>query len=79
MFFLNEYWILIPMMALVNYLIIGKIRSPKERIEVLKRLKDQIEREKKLRRILFLSLGLNGWAYILHMRGGTDFINTDYI
>lgn len=78
-FFLNEYWILIPTMALVNYVIIGKIRSHKKRIEVLKRLKDQIEHEKKLRRILFLSFGLNGWAYIKYMRGGSNFINTDYI
>lgn len=59
-FFLNEYWIFIPTMAVINFVVIRKIRSHKERIEMLKRLKNQIEREKKLRLILFLSLGLNG-------------------
>ena len=45
---------------------------------MLKRLKDQVEREKKLRRILYLSLSLNRCAYLL-MRIASDFINTDYI
>ena len=65
-------------MVLINYVIIRDIRSRKEKIEVLKRLKAQIEREKKLRRILLFSLGLNGCAFFL-TRGGADFINTDYI
>ena len=75
-FFLNEYWILIPSAILANYTIIGRIRSHKKKIELLKRLKDQIERQKKIRRILYLSLGLN--TYLL-IRGGDDFINVDYI
>ena len=37
---------------------IRRIRSNKEKVEFLKKLKTEIEREKKLRRILFLSLGL---------------------
>lgn len=55
-------------MALVNYIIRRRIRSRNKRIEQLKKLK----------RILFLSLGLNGCAYLL-TRGGTDLINVDYI
>ena len=45
---------------------------------MLKKLKNQLEREKKLRRILFLSFGLNGYTHLL-TRGGSHFINTDYI
>ena len=45
-FFLNEYWILIPSAVLANYLIIRKIHLDKARIEQLKRLIGQIEREK---------------------------------
>lgn len=77
-FFLNEYWIFVPTMILANYVIIRRIRSHKEKIEQLKKLKDQIERAKKLRRILYLSLGLNGCAYLL-TRGGSELINVDYI
>ena len=36
-------------MGLINYIIIRRILSHKERIEVLKKLKDQIEREKKVK------------------------------
>ena len=84
-FFLNEYWILIPTVALADYFIIRKIRSRKEEKKALRnlegQLKDQIEQEKKLRRILILSLGLNGCAYFLP-RGGEDFLNfisTEYL
>lgn len=77
-FFLNEYWILIPSAILVNYVIIQKIRSQKEKVQLLKKLQDQIEREKKMKRILCLRLGLNGCAYIL-TRGGQDLIDVDYI
>lgn len=78
-FFLNEYWILIPIAVLVDYVIIRKIHSRKERIKQLKQLLDQIEREKKIRRILYLSLGLNVYSCILLTRGGQDLINVDYI
>ena len=77
-FFLNEYWILIPTAILANYVIIRGIRCHKEKIELLKKLEKQIEYQKKIKRILYLSLGLNGLTYIL-MRGGTNFINVDYI
>ena len=46
-FFLNEYWILVPTAIIGNYLIIGKICSHKEKIQQLKKLKDEIERYKK--------------------------------
>ena len=83
-FFLNEYWIFIPSTILANYVIIRKIREDRERVKQLKKLIEQIEREKKIRRILYLSLGLNGYGcvYILTRGGSTDFIdivNTDYI
>lgn len=83
-FFLNEYWILIPSAILANYIIIRKIRLDKERVKQLKQLTEQIEREKMIRKILSLSLGLNGYMGILLLRrgGSTDFIDlidTDYL
>ena len=81
-FFLNEYWIFIPSAILANYVIIRKIRLDRERMKQIKRLTEQIEREKKIRRILLLSLGLNGCIHLL-TRGGsknfTNLVNTDYI
>ena len=59
-FFLSEYWIFIPSAILANYVIIRKICSDREKIKQLKRLTEQIEREKKIRRILLLGLGLKG-------------------
>ena len=81
-FFLNEYWIFIPSAVLANYLIIRKIRFNRARMKELKRLIDQIEREKKIRKILLLSLGLSvsGYIHLLTRGGSTDFlIDTDYI
>ena len=83
-FFLNEYWIFIPSAALANYLIIRQIRSKRASIKELKRLIDQIERAKKIRNILILSLGLSasGYIHLLTRGGSTDFLNlidTDYI
>ena len=81
-FFLNEYWIFIPSAVLADYLIIRKIRFNRARMKELKRLIDQIEREKKLRKILLLSLGLSvsGYTHLLTRGGSTDFlIDTDYI
>lgn len=76
---LNEYWIFIPSAILANYVIIRKIRSDRQRIKQLKRLTERIEREKKIRRILLLSLGLNGCIHLLTRGGSTDLIDTDYI
>jgi len=81
-FFLNEYLIFIPSAILANYVIIRKIRLDKERMKQIKRLIEQIEREKKIRRILLLSLGLNGCIHLLTRGGSIDFIDiidTDYI
>lgn len=77
-FFLNEYWFLVPTGILANYLIIRKIRSHKEKIKEFERLKKQIEREKQIRRIVYLALASNGLSYIL-MRGGANFIDVDHI
>lgn len=93
-FILNEYWIFIPAAILANLLIIPKIRSHKEKTlklqelkkeleKLLKKQKEQLEHQQKMRRILCLSLGLNGlgMSYFL-LRGGAnfiDFIDTDYI
>ena len=83
-FFLSEYWIFIPSAVLANYFIIRKIRSNRARMKELKRLIGIIEREKKIRKILLLSLGLSvsGYAHLLTRGGSTDFLNlidTDYI
>ena len=83
-FIFNEYWIFIPLAVLANYVITQKILSGKKKRQELKalkdQLKDQLEREKKIRQILLLSIGLNGYAatYIA-MRGGADLIDVDYI
>jgi len=82
-FLLNEYWLIVPIMIGMDILIIRKMRSHKQRIQELKRLKKQLENQERLRQVLFLSLGLNGCAgaactYLL-ARGGSDFINVDYI
>ena len=47
-----------------NYVIIHRIRVNKAKIEPLKKLRDQLEREKRLRQILFLSLGLKVSIYL---------------
>lgn len=81
-FFLNEYWILIPSAILVNYFVIRKIRSDREKMEQLRNLQARLERERKIRRILLLSLGLTGCRNFLPRGGSTDFINVvnvDYI
>ena len=81
-FFLNEYWIFIPSAMLVNYVIIRKIRLDRDRMKQLKILTERIEREKKIRRILLLSLGLTGYISLLPRGGSKDFldiVDTDYI
>lgn len=78
-FYLNEYCVLIPVGILTNYFIIRKIRSRKEKIKQLKKLLDQVKREKKIRRILYVSLGLNAFAGIFLTRGGQNLIDVDYI
>ena len=80
-FFINEYWLFIPSTILISYLITRKIHLDKQK---LKKLTQQLEREKKIRRILFLSLGLNMYScgHIL-ARGGSinfiDMVDTDSI
>lgn len=88
-YFLNEYWIFVPSALLANYIFIRKIYSNKkkkrENIEQLRKLTKQIERQKRLKKILFLSLGLNSYGYIhLITRGGSsinfiDVVDSDYI
>ena len=83
-FFLNEFWVFIPSTILINYIIIRKIHLDRQKVKKLKKLTQQLEREKKIRKILFLSLGLNVYS-CLHMftRGGSinfiDMVDTDSI
>ena len=83
-FFINEYWILVPSVLLTDYFIIRKMRSHKKKIEELQKLKEHIERYKKLqrlRRVLAVSLsGASGVAMfnILKYRNGA-YIDVDYI
>jgi len=80
-FFLNEYWILVPTMLVADYLIIRNIRSHKKKMEELRKLKEIIERYKKqqkLRRVAYLACGLS-LSSIWMVRGGEDFIDVDYI
>ena len=88
-FFLNEYWILVPTAIIADYLIIRKICYHKKKTEELEKLKEKIERykkeieryekEEKIRRIVYLACGLSGLSYISMCRGGADFIDVDYI
>lgn len=78
-FFLNEYWILIPSAILANSVIIRKIRLDRKRLKQLKRFKELIEREKKIRKILLLSLGLHGCIHLLTRGGSTGIVDTDYL
>lgn len=72
-FFLNEYWILIPTVILANYLVICQIRWQKKKAR--EKLKKQIEDAKKIRRVVYLARALDG----LSRCGGSDFIDVSYI
>ena len=85
-FFLNEYWLFIPSALLANYILINKIRTNKAKEQELKELIEQVEYEKKIRKILFISLGLSlSMGYTpFFSRGGSsadllNLIDTDYI
>lgn len=78
-FYINEYWFMIPPAILANYFIIRKIRLDKKKMKDLKKLREQIEREIKIKKILIVSLGLSGGLNFLTLltRGGsTDFIDS---
>lgn len=77
-FFLNEYWILIPTAILANYFLISQIKNKKQKNKEFQKFKEQIERAKKYRRILHFALGLDGLSRIL-IRGGGEFIDVSYI
>ena len=78
-FFLSEYWILIPSAIIANYFIVRKIRADKKNMEALKRLKAQLEQQKKLQKIAMLALGVSGSVHFLTRGGSTNLIDTDYI
>ena len=67
---------------LANYFIIRRIRFNRDKMEQIKKLLEQIEYEKKIRKLLLVSLGLSRSIHFLTRGGSTDFINmvnTDYI
>ena len=81
-FFINEYWIFVPASLLMNYAIIRRIKSQRKRVKEFKRLKEQLERERTIRKILLLGLGFSECAHFL-MRGGDlrfiDAVDSDYM
>jgi len=89
-FFLNEYWVLVPVGIAIDYFFIRRIllnRQKKRLIEQeIARKKQKIAHKKRLERIMLVSLGLHGSVYFL-MRGGDNVglddielvIDTDYI
>ena len=77
-FFINEYYVLIPTMILINYVLIRQIKSYKRQQEELKKLREQIEAQKRIKRILWVTLGFDGLPYVF-MRGGGDVIDVSYI
>ena len=62
-FFINEYWILIPSAVLANYLIIRNLRLKRAKMKELKRLIDQIEREKNQKNLIIQSWFKRKWVY----------------
>lgn len=92
-FIISEYWLFVPSAILANYLLVKRIRSNRAshraRMKELQKLIDQIEREKRIRTILSIALGLSvgGYVHLLPRSGSTDFIDllkddeidTDYI
>lgn len=80
-FFINEYWIFIPSALLIDYLVIRYIRNQRLKDEELKRLISQLEREKKIKKLLLLGLGLTitSYPYLLTRGGSENLIDVDYI
>lgn len=75
--FLNEYWVLIPLSFIINYVILKKIRSSQLKMEELERLKQLVERyekQERLRRVFYLSCGLTAVSFLGLGRGGADAI-----
>lgn len=76
-FYLNEYWIFMPLNALINGIIMRKIHSYRLKMEEIRKLKEliaQYEKEQKRRRVLYLAGGLTGFSYILASRGGDTLV-----
>lgn len=75
-FFLSEYYILIPLGILVDYIIISKILSYKREKKELERLRKKLkhlERYHKSKDIVCIAFGIvTGLNYILKYRGGSD-------
>lgn len=74
---INEYWILMPLSFIINYVIIKKIRSYQLKMEELERLKQLVERyqkQERLRRVFYLSCGLSAVSFLGLVRGGADAI-----
>ena len=85
--FINEYWVFVPSMVLIDYFIIKKMKINERKTGELKKLKEQIEHErslrKKIRKVLYVSLGYNFWSILMGGTESLDLINalvdTEYI
>ena len=81
MFCLNEYWILVPSILFLDYLIIRKIKSHKRKMDELKKLKKMIEHYKKrqkFNKLIYLGCALSVTSTLL-LRGGDDLIDVESI
>lgn len=76
-FLINEHSLFVPPAILINYLFICRIRSRKEKIKNLRDVYNHIERENRIKKILYFALNLN--ESIFSIRGGQDLINVDFI
>ena len=81
--FFSELWIFIPMAISLNLLVYYKRCVNRKRRREFEKLLRKIENHQRLKKILFVSLGVN--AYSLFLRGGTDselvndFVDVEYI
>lgn len=82
-FYVNEYYIFLPLVALIDFIIMRSIQKQRTRTEKLEKLKRELEKLKrrmKLYKIASIALGAStGGLLINRYRGGDTVIDVDYI
>ena len=77
-YFISEYWLLIPLVAAADCFIISKMRKYKTTVQELKKLEDRnkileqknqelkskIRQSKRLKKVLYLSLSVNAYNFV---------------
>lgn len=79
---INEYWVYVPIALIFEFFIIRKIISHKsklKKLDELEKLLDQIERKNRLKKIIYLSLGISLGTSVGFLSRGGVLIDSDYI